>query len=289
MRYEADLHSSPLAVRPTEHQSWQTFGVARDGATSIYRTKSGTNRTELLVVRSGGPPRVFASFEGTAIDLTLSPDETSVLYLYVDPAGQTLSLRRANLDSGAPVVIENLPYRPSVPPESTKMLIAQLVCARYSDHTCVLGATEGDQQVFYELDPTKGRGRRQAVLRGPRGSTPWCWDLSPDGERVVVGHADEPVHLIELVSGSVHDLLRDPAGHVFRIAWLGRTGEVLLVAGQVMSTEFRRVDAAGKMTTLWRRDSGQGMGDIYVNPAGSSLEFSTAAWSRSIWLLEPGS
>jgi hypothetical protein len=283
MRYDADLGHSPIVPKPAEHQSWRLVGSARDGVTTVYLTKDGTNRTQLLAVGRDGRPQVFASFEGTAFDPRLSPDDASVLYLYVDAATKTLSLRRAGLAGGAPVLVENLPYQPSVPAQFTKQLVAQLGCSRFPGHACVLGATEGKEQVFYEVDPIKGRGRRLAALRGP---TPWSWELSPDGARVVVAHREDAVRVLELASGTVHDLLRDPAGVVTRIAWIGNTGAVLLAIAHVFKMEIRRIDVSGKPATVWSTSTGERIHDFHVRDDGAAIEFSTNAWSRSFWLLE---
>lgn len=85
----------------------------------------------------------------------------------------------------------------------------------------------------------------------------------------------------------MRDLVNDPAGVVYRIAWIADTGDVLLVTGQAVSTEMVRVDPTGKRATIWSDSTGARVRDLHVREDGAAVRFAMAMWSRSFWLLEP--
>jgi hypothetical protein len=280
--YVGTIGPSELALKPEAHPGLTLLGIARD-AERVYMDTSRPGRTEFLVSDGDGAPRAFASLAGTAIDPRLTPDDSAVVFLIVDPSSNKLSVRRASIAGGDPAVVEALPYAPSVPPQFTEQLVVQLACSREPRRPCVLGATEGHEQVFYELDPQKGRGRRIASLRGP---TPWAWDLSADGRQLLIAHREDDVRIVDVATGEDREAIRNPHMVVFHVAWLGSTSGFLLAGGEVAVAEIVRVGTDRRSTLLWKSKT-ESVGELRVLADGPTvIHMETRAWTPNYWLLE---
>jgi hypothetical protein len=294
VRYQARLGSGSLAVEPTPHQSWDLIGATPDGQaagqaagkTEVYLSKPDTGRVELLAIGSDGRPRVLAAFAGLVFDPRITPAGDAVLYLHVDDDAHAISLRRVALAGGAPVVVEQLPYRPSVPAAYTQQLVVQLGCGRAPGAPCVLGATEGRQQVFYEVDPVRGRGRKLVALDGP---PPWPWDLRPDGRRLVIAQQDQAVRILELGADRPTVVLGDPGMMVGEAAWIGDADAFLIAGNRASGKQIARVELrepggpASAPVPVWTSAS-EGARMLRVSSDGRAVTFRAASWSGDYWL-----
>ena len=279
-RYHAPLGASPLVMTPEVVQGRDPIGTSLDRRTTYFVANDRPGRTDVLAV-ADGHARVVASLAGSVFDPTLTPDAAAVMYLYVDDRGEKLSLRRVAIAGGEPVVVEELPYAPSKPVEYTRQLVAQLACARQPGRPCVLGAAEGHDQVFYEVDPAKGRGRRIGALTAP---APWVWALSPDGARLVVTHRADAVSTIDVASGETRKAVADPQMIVFRVAWIGGTRSFVASGETTDAEQVVRFDP-NRATTLWTSKSEFIVG-LRVADDGGRLDVSAAAWNRNFGIVE---
>jgi predicted Ser/Thr protein kinase len=266
--YRVALGAAAAEVRADEHPGWELIGTTPDGATRFYLAPSRKDRTDVLAIAATGDSRVLASIEGPLSDAQVTPDGSAILFLH---AG---ALTRVAAAGGPPTVIESLPYEPGVP--------VQLACARTAGKPCVLGAIEGREQRFYEVDPAKGRGRRIAELRG---APPWSWDVSPDGERLVVAHRQDNVRIVDVASGEVREALADPQMVVHHVAWIGDTASFLMAGGHAAERQVVRVDPDGTTRTLWNSGT-ETVLQLRVAVDGAELYFLTGSWSRNFWLLD---
>jgi hypothetical protein len=280
--YRARLDQRDLDPQPDEHQGWRAFGRVPERGETLAVAPGGTDHTEVIAVGANGQPRTLASLS-SIVSPQITPDGGAVLFLAVE--GDHLVLRRIDLGgaSSAPVAVETLPYAPSTPPEFTERLVAQLGCPRQQGRPCVLGATEGDDQVFYEIDPSKGRGRRLGALHG---ASPWTWSLSADGAEIVAAHRDKDVRILDVASGESRQVIATPGLVVFSVAWIGASRAFLLAGGQTRTGEIVRVEPSGTMRTVWSRPS-ETPGRLRVlEDAGSELLVRTTSGTTSLGMIE---
>jgi hypothetical protein len=281
--YRARLDQHELDLEPDEHPGWRAFGRVPERDETLVVAPGGTDHTELLAVGANGQPRTLASLSGSIMSPQITPDGGAVLFLAVE--GDHVVLRRLDLDvaSRAPVAVETLPYAPSSPPEFTEWLVAQLGCPRQKGRSCVLGATEGADQVFYEIDPAKGRGRRLGALHG---AAPWTWSLSADGAEIIAAHRDKDVRILDVASGDSRQVIATPGLVVFSVAWIGASRAFLLAGGQTRTGEIVRVEPSGAMRTVWSRPS-ETPGRLRVlDEAGSELLVTTTGGTTSLGVIE---
>jgi serine/threonine protein kinase len=282
-RFHATLDARGITSEaPVPRQDWSFIARTRDGKASFYSTwrlQGTADHTELLTIGDDGVPHLLASFEGIIVDPQLLPDESGVIYLRPDATKHRIALERVAVSGGTPAEIAPLPYQPSDPIFYTRMLVAQLVCAHLETGGCVLGATEGQEQAFYVIDPVRGRGRRIAGLRG---ATPWTWDLSPDGVRIVAGRTEGDLSIIDVESGAIHRSA-SPGIALSEIRWIGTTGAMLAMGVGATNMQLVRIARDGKTTRL-RENLNEGVQNLVVAPSGREIYFRTVTWSREFWL-----
>jgi serine/threonine protein kinase len=282
--YRAALQGETLELHAEDHQGWAAIGRSADRNENIYAATSGTDQLELLGVGAHGTVRTIASIAGIAFSLQLTPDGAYVIFLEAEQGHMTL--RKVSLsDEGAKTAktIETLPYAPSSPPAFSERLVAQLSCPRDIGQRCILGATEGSDQVFYELDLDRGRGPQVGQLHGP---SPWTWNVSPDGRAIIAAHRDGDVRVLDLATREMHQLLEKPGMVVFSAVWIGRTRSVLLAGAQVAKGVIVRVAPNGTRRTLWESTSETPSRLRVLDDAGSEVTVRTTAGTTSLGFLE---
>jgi serine/threonine protein kinase len=279
-RYRGDVTRAPLVLELDAHQAWDELGRSRDGSTTFYAADGGPDHTDILAVDSTDRPRVIASLAG-ALDPQLSPDGDAIDYLEVDANAHTITLRAAPIAGGAPVLIEKLPYSPATPTQYTEDLVAQLACPRRAGTHCVLGATEGRDQVFYELDPRAGRSRKIMSLSGP---PPWVWAISTDGAQLLVAHREHAVQVIDVRAGQARVAVSDPAMLAFAATWIdGDRG--FLLSGDADHVERIIRFEGSQRTVLWSTAT-QTVSTLGTSANGREVRVKTLAWNRGFGLLE---
>jgi serine/threonine protein kinase len=277
-RYHGDVTRSPFVLDLDDRQTWSELGRSRDAATTFYLADNGSAR-ELLAVGAAAPPRVVASLTG-AVDPQLSPDANAFLYLQTDAAAGTIELRAVPVSGGKAAVIEKLPYAPASPPVYTRQLVVQLACPLHGER-CVLGATEGRDQVFYELDPHAGRGRRIASLPGP---PPFAWAISHDGARLVVAHREHEVRTIDVRTGETRVVVTAPDMIANAACWLG-DGHSFVLGGSLADVDqLVRYDGE-RRSVLWSTKT-QFVRSAVLSGDEKQLQVTASAWNRNFGLLE---
>jgi hypothetical protein len=266
--YRGVDRNGSLEVRIDARPGWQLVGVV-DG-TDYYLSRASNDRTELLAVRDGAP-RVIASLEDPVRQATLSPDATALLYGHPDADSGRISLQRVDLASGATTLVEQLPY--------TDGLFWAFACTSL----CVVGAVEGPEQVFHEVDPIRGRTRRIGSVHGPG---PWAWDVSADGASLLVAHGRDAVRIVDVATGGVRNAVADPQMLVRLALWIG-DGPAFFLAGAIGSeSQVVRWDADGASTRVWS-STAEAIGRLRSFDRGASVYLWTTSVRRDYWLLEP--
>jgi serine/threonine protein kinase len=265
------------AVAP--HDDWDLLGRSADSNVRFYSRRAGTDHTELVAVDGAGPARVLTSRTGTVLRPRLSPDRASMLWLEADADRGQVALCRMPTVGGA-VQSEVLPYRPASPARDTRKLVVDLACPR-SGSSCVLGAVEGSQLVFYAIDADGHRGLR---LGSVPGAPPWTWDVTADGRAIVVGRHEGDLEVIDLAPWKVRAQWKVPDVMVDSVAWIDQRSIVLGAEG-VGIWLLLRADVGAAPTTLWTSQS-----DAVLEPRmmddGATVYFRSGRWHRTFWLLQ---
>ena len=136
------------------------------------------------------------------LSLHFSPDGQWLMY-FAFPGGYSVTkaplLMRAPLSGGPPQFV--FKARPA----------SDFHCLKAPATLCVLSQWENQQLVFYELDPTRGKGQelaRQEIAAGPEIVESY-WDLSPDGSRIALAIPEGPparIRILSLTSGVPQDI-----------------------------------------------------------------------------------
>jgi hypothetical protein len=283
-QYVAAVVDAQLAEHPTDHQDWKLVGTSTRGDVTVYSSTPTRGQADVIAVASNNRASTIASIEGTMIDPQITPDGLNVMFLLVGPTAKSISISRVPIAGGPVQSVESLPYAPSTPVGYTEDLVAQLACPTDSTKDCVLGATEGHDQAFYEVDPEKGRTRRIGAVHG---AAPWSWDLSPDGQQILISHRADDMQVIDL-SGRAIATVKNPGLLIYEARWLGNTRTFITIAGETTTVHLTRFDLKGRSKSLWSTSLG-GVQGLQVSPDGTNVYFVISAWSRAFWLRERSS
>lgn len=152
------------------------FESDRTGYFDLYRQDIDQREPEPLIVSPS-----------TKVMASLTPDGQSLLYRESrDNAGWRIM--RIPVRGGSPEAVL-----------ADQNINGEFRCGLQAASRCVLRTVEGDQFVFYELQPLYGKGRELART-GWRPTIVGDWDLSPDGTKVAIPNHDSRDAEIRLVA-----------------------------------------------------------------------------------------
>jgi Tol biopolymer transport system component len=212
----------------------------------------------------------------------LAPDRQTLLYSE-SRDGARWKVMRIPLQGGRP--------EPVVAEENAN---EEFRCGLRADSRCVLRTVEGDQFVFYELQPLQGKGRELA-------RTGWSatifgdWDLSPDGTQAAIPNHDSDhaeVRLIALDEGrsgikekrislnglkNLNGIVWDAPGRGWYVSMRTDLGGLYVSGGRMVY-----VDLQGRISNLL--DS---LSPTYAvpSPDGRRIAFPDWTVSSNAWLL----
>jgi eukaryotic-like serine/threonine-protein kinase len=153
---------------------------------------------------------------------------------------------------------------------------------------CVLGLREGEDYVFYSLDPVRGKGRRLGkidVIGKFMG-----WGVSPDGSRLALVDRDKygrRIEILTLADGSWREVTLDPgAGNLQSIAWAADGKGFFATAWRPDSYDLLYVTSAGKVKLLLHNGLSRWLHNPLPSPDGKYLSFSAQTWDSNIWMVD---
>lgn len=167
---------------------------------------------------------------------------------------------------------------------------------------CVMAMMEGEDLVFYSLDPIKGKGRQLGKIDVL--GFPWMrgWDLSPDGSRVAVVSAHKYGALVKVLSlsdGTWQEIQAEPADHTSsatnrektgfcQIAWAADGKSFFVTAKTGDSFNLLHVSNDGKTQPLLVTESFQNqfLSGLVPSPDGKYLAFSAQIWDGNVWTID---
>ena len=272
----------------------------RNGHREIYQQRPDGTTAETLVA---GSRDVCCA--------QITPDGARLLYLEYGPVrvGENPNsfslMRRSVTGSPAEKVLEGLAAE-----------FDALSC-KYNpkaDPPCVLAMSEGENLVFYSLDPIKGKGRQLGKIDVMGFGSMRGWDLSPDGSRVAVVSLHKKtaqidvgtqieyggrIDVLTLSDGNWHRILAEPTDQAAsagnqqlmrfcQIAWAADGKSFFITAMKGDSFNLVQVTSDGKMHVLLGSESYQNqflVGPL-PSPDGKFLAFSSTSWDGNAWIID---
>jgi Tol biopolymer transport system component/predicted Ser/Thr protein kinase len=165
----------------------------------------------------------------------------------------------------------------------------EYACPLKSGTACLLEELEGKQEIFYSLDPLRGKGRELGRIEtsGSVMSGPY---LSPDGSRVALVDEDKyrgRVELLNLSDGTWHELRVEPEwGSLQSIAWAVDGKSFFATVWRPDSFNLVYITPLGKVKPLLRNGHRQWMINPLPSPDGRHLAFQAQTWDGNVWMLE---
>jgi len=258
---------------PTEWIDNETILMTsdRDGALNVFSQKLGSDSvTQLTTGRRD------------LLRPTMSADRNWLFYVTVEgqDAQQHATLYRRSMRDGT----EQTMYSSSDP----KLLMH---CAYHADR-CVIAEHSQNEYVFYDFDPSQGRGRQLARLVWQMGPSVHRWDLSRDGKLLALLDSENHVDTI-----TVLDLEHSPVlyrtvkahfpGPPCTLTWNADSSGFYVSTCTVEGAQFNllHVGLDGTSTVL-RSETLSQDGWAIPSPDGKHLAYQRYESVGNIWSLE---
>ena len=241
------------------------FESNRNGNYDLYRQRIDRREAEMI---AGSP--------GEDVLAQIGPDQKWILYREL--SGPTGSLVMRVPVAGGP------PERVFEGARSEEFR-----CALQPGRRCVIRSTEGEQFVFRELDPWRGRGAELART----GWAPFVvadWDISPDGSTVAIPNHDPRDGRIRFVplnatrAGRAERVLSlDGLKNLNGVVWAASGNGLFVSTAGDPGGVLYYVSTAGRYQTVLKSSR-----PIYVvpSPDGRRVVFPDRVDSNNVWYLQ---
>jgi serine/threonine protein kinase/Tol biopolymer transport system component len=271
-----------LDNRGSSPQYWTRDGKAivfsshRNGRQEIFRQSLNGNIAESIV---RGPTDVRGA--------KLSPDESWILYVESSRTTAAASpsperLMRRSAAGGSP---ESVLEEPASRRWSWEW---DYGCALKSGSPCVLGEKEGNQYVFYLLDPSRGKGERLGKLDASLDRP--GWEVSPDGSQLALVDEDRYTNHVKLLTfsdRSWRDVSLEPRwGRLYELGWALNGKSLYVVSEASEGTYLLYVTLSGNAKPLFRYGWSQTAYRILPSPDGKHLALQSFTIDSNVWMLE---
>jgi len=256
------------------------FSSARTGWNQIFRMQPEQDQPELFVQ---GP--------NDEREVEYSPDGNWILYFgapFHQGGGEPKSahLWRFPVSGGtSEEVLEHL--------WKTGQYLVR--CPSKPSSPCLLSRWDGDQLVFFELDPLRGQGNEvartklgQAAHQGREKFSDLDWSISPDGSRVALKDSEllgEKIRMLELTARAEHNIQLPSGWYVQSLRWAA-DGIAILAAVRTSESFIARIEPDGRPTVLINAGRNQWLYDPRPSPNGRLLAFGEHTSEDNVWLLE---
>ncbi len=240
------------------------FESNRNGTFGLFRQRIDEREPEALVLSNADSVLPQAS-----------PDGKWILYREDREQRTKRTLMRVPMDGGTP---EPLPKTGNV---------EEFRCGRQPGSRCVVRSTEGDQFVFYELDPLRGKGRELART-GWSSSLTGDWELSPDGLFIAIPNHDPQNAKIRVISldatepdGAERVVTLDGMRNLMGVVWGISGQEWYVVERTPLEVVLFDVDSDGHS---WELLKSQSLLWAVPSPDGRRIAFPEDTTSSNVWV-----
>ena len=160
-------------------------------------------------------------------------------------------------------------------------------CASIPDGPCFVGAIEGTQFVFYQIDPVSGETLEMGRTEHREPFTEF--DISPDGSKAAVVHNDDNrIVLVDLVTKEESYIVVDDYGMFEHISWTAQGDGFFVNPGTAWAGGYPKlvhVDMNGRTNRLIGSPSNWYLLQT-ASPDGRYLAFASMSFHGNAWLIE---
>jgi len=162
-------------------------------------------------------------------------------------------------------------------------------CPQAAHSPCVLAQKEGNDLVFYYLDPVHGKGGKLAKIGIPSRRS-GGWALSTDGSRIAVAFDTESpssINILKLSDASWQVLAIEPRWSGFSsICWTAAGDGFFVTARSADSFNLLHVTRYGKVYPLLSSTRRIWFNEAISSPDGKYLAYQAKTWDSNVWMLE---
>jgi eukaryotic-like serine/threonine-protein kinase len=266
------------AKRLTSNDSSNVVVGWAPGSRTVLLTSNRAGRFQIYKQRiDADTPELLASSEDAQLYGAFSPDATWILYWSVRPSqAASQRLMRVPASGGSPEQVLEAPLDG----------IVNFGCPSRPSSSCVISRGEGDQLIFYALDPLQGQGKE--ITRTDLGQANGLdWSISPDGSQIAVGGlAQRPdgVRIIDLQNRKERNFSIPKGWDIVSLSWAA-DGKALFAVGHSTKVYLARINLDGTTQVLLEQPSGW-FGEPIPSPDGKHLAYFQGTTEDNFWLLE---
>jgi serine/threonine protein kinase len=247
------------------------FFSTRNGPVAMFK-QTLHHEPELLVT-----PESDQGFTG---NVSLSPDGTSIFYM----------LAQKNGDLQTPVKLMEVPITGGTPRLiwTTNNYEKGLHCSRSPATLCAIAERSPDHNslIFSAFDPETGRGRLLGESKTD-GSDAGQWDLSPDGNRIVILKGkDGPIQIISLNGDPLREFTVKGWSQLRNLDWTADGKGLFISSLNDTGSLLLRVDLHGAANILWENPGGVGATYGLPSPDGHRLAMMGWTVDNNMWMME---
>ena len=265
--------SYPQAWMPDSHSI--LFVSNRSGGENLELFRQG--------LRDSFPERIVSNADGSILGTSgPSPDGAWILYWQSSNSGDnahplSVRLMRQPTTGGSAETVLEMP--------SKEAAESDFSCPQKPGNSCVLSEIDGNgQEVFYALDPIRGRGDR---LQGVEGGGQEAWAISPDGFQIAVLKGPDRIQIYTRSTRASHDIAVDPSfGGMLSIAWVPDGQGFFLGVQSPGGFDLIHATLSGKVRLLLKGGRKKGIGFPIPSPDGRYLAFQASDSENNVWLLQ---
>jgi Tol biopolymer transport system component len=274
-RFTLDTHDS-LPQSWTPDSRAVLFNSNRNGAYELFRQELTGNLPERIVSAASG--HLGATNGVTA-------DGVWVLYWQFPgapggPPAASGSIMRQPAAGGPAEVVLQLP--------AAQVYNAEFSCPLKIGAPCALNLWDGNNIVFYALDPLHGKGERLGdfPVKSQQGTQ---WRLSPDASQIALideGRKDR-IEICTLATHKWSEIALEPgSGALQALSWAADGKSFFITTWLPESFNLIRVSLAGKVQVLINNAHRQWMTMPMPSPDGKHLMFQQQTWDANVWMIE---
>lgn len=133
-------------------------------------------------------------------------------------------------------------------PGATLLAHPRFRCPSTPQSPCVLSEKSGNQAIFTAFDPVEGRKRELARIDAP---LPDAWDLSPNGQRIVLSRRRSGrIRLMSLTGLPPRDISLNDWSNIQCVAWAADGKSVFATAWASKEPPLLRISLDGEVTLI---------------------------------------
>ncbi|MDE3168040.1 MAG: PD40 domain-containing protein [Acidobacteriota bacterium] len=282
--------NTPRRLTFDEWINWPT-AWSQDGRSLLFTSDRG-GRLDIFRQNVESPvPLAIVDGEEERRDARFSPDGRWILYLARSGSEGQGRLMRVAVAGGPPQPVFAVAGYPApsrvapagTAPGATLLGHPRFRCALSPHSPCVLSEVIQNHATFTAFDPIEGRKRELARIDAP---LPDSWDLSPNGQWIVLGWrwGGSRIRLLSLAGRPPRDISLNGWSNIQCVAWAADGNAVFATAWASKEPPLLRISLAGEVILLHK-------GLLHTenpvpSPDGRYIAFGENTMESNVWVVQ---